>query len=75
MPNFVLFLKNNTDVDSDVVRLMASTLEIPTEKVKSRILSYNYVKDDLATYFLLLKRKQKLGVQLFRYYGIDMKHV
>lgn len=54
---------------------MATTLEIPAEKVKSRILSYNYVKDDLATYFLLFKRKQKLGVQLFRYYGIDMKHV
>lgn len=62
-------------LDNDVIRLMAANIGVQPDVLKSRLAVYNYAKYDLATYFLLSKRKHKLGLQLFRRCGIHIDRV
>ncbi|CAL8099703.1 unnamed protein product [Orchesella dallaii] len=62
-------------VDNDVIRLMAANIGVQPELLKSRLSLVNYDKYELATYFLLLRRKQKTGVQIFRRCGINIDRI
>lgn len=70
-----MILLQDLTLDDDVLRLMASNIGVQLDGLKSRLSLYNYAKYDLATYFLLLKRKQKLGAQVFKRCGLHIDKV
>jgi len=57
------------------MRLIGLARRMPIQAVERKIYPFNYESYDVATYFILLERKHRIGTRNFRNVGVNIDRV